>query len=698
VSSSRARFEGEPPASRDGREVMFEFGRVSLGAATVAALLWPVAARGDDPPPSEVDVRGGPRMPARAPKDPTVAGAVIDREEVASPGLRAAEVLRSQVGLQITETGGAGAPATASVRGATAAQLPVYLAGVSLNDDVGGAADLSRIPLWLVDRVEIYRGNAPLEADRLGIGGAIFFEPHWPRGPEAGAGVTLGSWGSRASWVRGAVGDDRAAVLAGVSVEAADNDYPYADDHGTLLAPTGTSIAHMTNADVTTYDAWVLGRARLGGGDGAGGGGARERGDGASIDAFVNGTHREQGVPTLALVPSREARATFDRAVGGARALVPAGPASGVELDSSVSLARADYRDPLEELALATHRLTLAGSRVEQRAALRTEATDALTVRLGIDVASEDLARDDDTGAALRARRLSSRVAASARQWLGDALSVQVLVAAQCDGTSEAAASTCDTFAPVGRVGAAWTQPTWELFANASRYVRVPTLGELYGLSVIVHGNPMLVAESGLGVDAGGRWSAPRGVGVTGARAPWAYLGGFARWTDDLVSYVRSSEGYVEPFNVGQARVAGAEAQLGAGVWRWIAVDVSGTLLDPRDVTPGRRTVNDVLPFQSRAVVVPRVVADFRDVVLGPIRRVRAEVRWVYQSSRYADAAGLAVIPDQGSVDAELLAQTAGGALTARLRVADLLDSPRFDVVGFPLPGRSAFLSLEAQW
>jgi outer membrane cobalamin receptor len=33
--------------------------------------------------------------------------------------------------------------------------------------------------------------------------------------------------------------------------------------------------------------------------------------------------------------------------------------------------------------------------------------------------------------------------------------------------------------------------------------------------------------------------------------------------------------------------------------------------------------------------------------------------------------------------------------LTTRVRVANLFDAPRYDIVGFPLPGRSAFLSME---
>ena len=338
--------------------------------------------------------------------------------------------------------------------------------------------------------------------------------------------------------------------------------------------------------------------------------------------------------------------------------------------------------------------MELDGARIDERLALRVEATPKLTLRAAVDVSSETLGRDDDGEPALRARRLASRAALAARQWIGSAFSVQALAAAQCDGTSLGPTSTCDLFAPTGRVGVAVTQPRWTAFANVGRYVRTPTLGELYGMSVLVRGNPSLLQESGISADVGARWA-----GVThGPARPWGFVGGFARWTDDLVSFVRSSQGYVEPINVGSARVMGVEAQAGLGFLEFFAVDVSTTVLDPRDTTQGRLIVNDVLPFQSRLLVVPRLSAETRKLRLGPLRRLRAEVRWVYQSSRYADSAGLAVIPEQSSLDAELLAQTVNERVTLRVRATDLLDTPRFDVVGFPLPGRSAFVSLEESW
>jgi iron complex outermembrane receptor protein len=662
----------------------------AFGLALFAAVAWPSRARADGEAGSsvEVRVRGVRRPRVRAPKDTTVAGSVVSREELSSPGLRVGEILRAQVGVQVNETGGPGAPATASIRGATAAQLPVYLAGVCLNDDVGGAADLSRIPLWLIDRVEIYRGNAPFEADRLGMGGAIFFEPRWPGAngapASAGAGAMLGSFGARGTWGYASVGGPDGAVLAGVSAEATRNDYPYVDDHGTLLVPTGSTVERMSNAQVETYDAWVLGRARMG--------------EGRAVDAFANVTSRDQGVPTLSLVPSREASATFDRGIGGARAVVAldsTGVAS-LEARSSVSVVHAVYNDPLYELFLQTRRLTLDGARVEEHLGLDVAATDTLTVRGAVDASSETLARDDEDTPSLRARRLASRAALTARQWFGDAFSVQALAAAQCDGISTTTISTCNLFAPTGRLGASWTDVAWEAYANVGRYVRTPTLGELYGVSVLVHGNPSLLQESGVSADGGLRWTGrPTGE----SRPPWAIVGVFSRWTTDLVSYVRSAEGVV-PINVGSARFAGVEAQLGAGFLRWLQADVAATFLDPRDTTPARLVVNDILPFQSRLVLVPRLAAEWRELHahVGPFRRLRAEVRWVYQASRYADTAGLAVIPAQNSLDAELLARTSDEHFTLRVRASDLLDTPRFDVVGFPLPGRSAFASLEETW
>jgi iron complex outermembrane receptor protein len=181
------------------------------------ALAVPRRGRADEQ--IEIEVQGD--AIGLPPKEPSVAGGVIRRERLNSPGLEAGDVLRTQPGVGIFESGGYGSLSTASIRGATSAQTPVYLAGVRLNDDVAGTADLSTIPLWFLNRIEIYRSNAPLAGDQLGIGGAIFFEPRRPEGAEASVGALAGSFGAGAVWGRAGVGNEKASALIGVRRDGA---------------------------------------------------------------------------------------------------------------------------------------------------------------------------------------------------------------------------------------------------------------------------------------------------------------------------------------------------------------------------------------------------------------------------------------------------------------------------------------------
>jgi len=93
--------------------------RAFLAAALAGAITVPVqvsAEPGRPSAPVEVEVRGQPTTPDVAPRDPSVAGSTVRRVELARPGLSAADVLRTEVGTSVTETGGLGAPATATAR------------------------------------------------------------------------------------------------------------------------------------------------------------------------------------------------------------------------------------------------------------------------------------------------------------------------------------------------------------------------------------------------------------------------------------------------------------------------------------------------------------------------------------------------------------------------------------------------------
>jgi vitamin B12 transporter len=638
-------------------------------------------ARAAEPEVSEVEVVGDTLRDPVGPRDPAVAGSLLPRARLAGPGLEAQDVLRTQPGVVVTESGGYGAPATAAIRGATAADTPVYLAGVRLNDDVGGTADLSLVPLWLIDHAEVYRGNAPLEADRLGAGGAIFFEPRVPSREMGGVGYYGGSWGASKGWAYQGFRSGSASALVGISGDRATNRYPFRDDHGELFEPGLASTAIRQNADESTLEGWALAHAEVGR---------------ASVDVLANGIAREQGVPSLALLPTRRAREQADRTLASVQVRVPVGAKDGVTLDArtSVLVGRTVFDDPLLELALYTRRLSIEGRRVEQSIGATLERPGGWRLRPQINLAHEEITRSPDTIPLGHAHRDFARAALGAEDPLASWLTAHALASAECHDTG-AGSGPCDVLEPTGRVGVVVGDDRVRAVANAGRYVRVPTLGEVYGASGTIHGNPLLAPESGYTFDLGVRLQTGHGPLAIGA-----YVDAFAfgRWVSGLIAYERSGQGYVTPYNVGSARVLGAEVLAGVAPLKGWRVEVAATALDPRDTTPTRTTVNDVLPYRSRFIAGPRIRGDWKRKSSGGLSALGGEIAALYQSSRYVDSAGLGVIPEQAAVDAEVDASWFDGLLTARLRVADIFDSTRTDIVGYPLPGRSAYFGLETAW
>ena len=627
-------------------------------------------ARGQDAEaPLELEVVGERPHPHEPSSSDALAASVVRRERLTAPGLTAADTLRAETGVEVVQYGGFGSVATASIRGATAAQTPVYLGGIRLNDEVAGAADLSVVPLWLIDRIEIYRGNAPLAADDFGIGGAILFEPLRPRTSMASASLAAGSFGTVGGHAMSSAAHSKRAMLVGASFSHAENDYTYEDNRGTLFVPGDDGVGRQQNADVSLLDTWAIGAFDLPGG--------------ARVDVLGNVIAREQGVPRLALLPSNRARARYERILLGARARSPFGPERQhrLELATSFVAAGSVYDDPDRELVLLVDRVEVDGRRATQRVLSELELTPSLGLTAVLDVAVDQLLRKDGTLSELRADARSGRgaVGLSWQPWTG--LFLLPILGLTCRSALERAGA-CDQGEPVGRLGAAYRGRSVTVFAGAGRYVRFPTLSEVHGGGLLVRGNQRLDREEGVTADVGAR-----AQGSFDSLHVWADAAAYVRRADDLINFVRSTQGYLVPVNVQSARVSGLESSAGVELADSVGADVGLTFSDPRDVTPGRRAENDVLPFHSRLKATGGIS--------GRLRQSRARLSVLYQSSRYADPAGLIVIPDQTSFDLELEQGFLRETIKARARLKNLFDAPLFDVVGYPLPGRSVFASVE---
>ena len=646
--------------------------------ALAARALW--AADGAAAAEVEIEIVGSRPIEA-PPKERFVAGSVIERERLQQPGTDTAQALRESPGVQITQMGGLGSPATASIRGATAAQTPVYLAGIRINDEVGGAANLADVPVFLLDRIEIYRSHAPGSAAQFGIGGALFAEPRRPDGNQLSAGATVGSYGVRSAQAWASFGAEGRGVLAGFDVTAADNDYPFLDTRGTLYRADDDAEARLPNADAQISNVWILARHDIGR---------------AWLSLVFNQADREQGAPKLAVVPSRHARLRNSRKLVAIKAEVPVDAwEGGLQALTSVIASENRIDDPAGELSSQSPRTRTPGQRLEQSLTAHQTTANGGRFEQRLGFALDRLQRYEQQTLVERQRVAAERVdqslTLSASLPVLGRFRLQSAVQGQCFGASGTRLEACSSFEPSGRLGASYQQPSYELYTNAGRYVRLATLTELYGASLLVRGNERLLPERGSALEFGGRCQ----YEVAGTRRLWADVSLFARWSEQLISYLRTAQGYMVPQNTGRGRFLGAELAAGAAPVAQLELSGNVSLLDPRDTSEARRLQNDVLPFRSQlsAALLATLHADLPSEALG---RGALTARYVYQSSSFSDPAGLGVIPEQGSLDIEASSKLFADALSVRLRVSNLLDAERFDIVGFPLPGRSFFASIEA--
>lgn len=652
---------------------------LALGVSSLPQGAWaqpaPPPAEESSAPPIDVVVRAAPT--AVDPDDVTPAVFALGREQLDTPGATLASSLATVPGVQVQRSGGDADVALARVRGGRSAQTPLFLAGVRLEDELTGAIDLSTLPPALLHRATVYRGHGPRRGDALGIGGAIWLEPRLPRSRRAHVSAGAGSFGRRTLRSGFTFGGEQLAIAADGGYRGGRGDFTFVDDQGTRFDESDDVERRRLNADHETFDGWSVLRWS----------GPRHR-----VTALVHGLRRDAGAPGLQLPGARTARIRLERALGAVAADVVC--AEGwCRLHASSSLVQSSYRlrDPRAELGSnegASNRSL--GARQRMRLALRPQ--DGVSVGVGF---SYYQARLDVSGSSSRRQLLRPQLDLG---WSPrDDVDITAIGALPCHDLRGAQPENdrglCSVLAPVGRIGLRYRpHASTALFGNAGRYVRVPRLGERFGVSPAVRGNPELAEERG--------WSTEVGVSSQGGGGDWSWWGqlvGFGIWSDGLIAYRRASVGAVRPYNVGSARSLGLELAGGIGWRRWVAFDLALTALDPRDVTSDRQLASDLLPFTARWVAVPGLTLRSPGWPRLGLREARLSSRLRYQAARVADPAGLIELPEQRlwSLGADLVF---AGEVELGLQLTNLLDQRTVDFIGYPLPGRAFFLRSAARW
>jgi iron complex outermembrane receptor protein len=212
------------------------------------------------------------------------------------------------------------------------------------------------------------------------------------------------------------------------------------------------------------------------------------------------------------------------------------------------------------------------------------------------------------------------------------------------------------------------------LAASVGRAARQPTFVELFGDRGFVIGNTALEPEQSVSADVGATLAGSEGI-VSGA----IELRGFALFLDRLIRYVRNSQYQAIAENADDGRVLGLELGVNGRIGRHLALALAVTAIDP---TSDGRT----LPLRPMLTGILRPALE--------VGIVTAYVEVLHVGSSFADAANLVRIEGRTHLSAGGRLALLDERLAAHAAVRDVLDARGVDVLGFPLPGRSAELGL----
>lgn len=632
---------------------------------------------------------------------------VVHLDDRAGELATSAELLAETVGVNVRSLGGLGGFSAISVRGADPAHTAVFVDGVPLSRLTSPVIDLGVVDVSGFGAIEVYRGGVPVELGGAALGGAVRFVTEVGPGTAVSAGA--GSFGSRstgARWGDSALGGDLLWSIA-AGYRGATGDYEYFNDNGTDLDPDDDAYVARTNNGFDQLTA----AAR-----------ARYRGRHLVLAGGARALWKSQGVPGVASVQTEAAHlGTFLQLADvslqwrpDARWLITGTGYAAVQ--------RERFDDRLGEVGLGTQDNRYATDVGGLGATARRAVGGRHAVVLGLDGRVDDFTSE----------QLVDGMAPSARRWAGaGSLAVElvgwgdrvvVVPAVRLDASAtdpgtgwepmvvgdDELERRRDWFASPRVAARARVADGVAVKGSAGRYLREPTVTELFGDRGAVFGDPSLRPETGENVDLG-VVVAPAGA-VGAVDRVYVEAAVFAARSRDTIAVQATAGNAARVGNLGDARSRGAELAATARLGHRLTLVANYTWFDSRQVNTQASFEDKQLPGRPRHQAYARADLALRPrgvlVVLwvdGQLVAGNARDRANFDRvpARRLVGAGIKLAPRRGL----LIALEAKNLTDARVESIDLDPAPRPDLtrvdravadfLGYPLPGRALYLTLD---
>lgn len=681
-----------PERATDGRSLVRHLvalaGSLALAAAVPAASAGErveLAANDDLTETETVEVREAGPPPDTGARDASAFATVLTHEQFAGTGADLGEVLERTVGVQVRNFGGLGDLSTISIRGSTAEQVEVFLDGIPLNRALGGGVDLSTLPLGNVERIEVYRGTAPAGLALSNLGGAVELTtaPAYG-GDESSASLGAGSFGTLD------VGGSLRRALGGLSVLAAggyqrsEGDFEFLDDNGTPKNTADDRTVARRNNDFQSVSFLGKGDTDLPWDLNA-----------ALVDDFF---WKDEGVPGIGSNQSDSARLATIRNLahlqlrgrGWLRGTLDAEQRFEVGYQSE---AFQDLRGEIGIGAQDTHNVTLGYASVTQSS---YRPIEDLTLTAVADLRREEFRPSDallePEDGPTSTRGAVNAVLESEARFLDRRLVIDPALRFAYVDDERRPFGPFVTGGPerqidrrvTWKVGGRGYLAEWlEARGNVSTAFRAPSFLELFGDRGSIVGNPELDPERGFNWDLGLAVTPEDGEWFRAVRLEAIY---FYADVDDRILFIQNSQRTAVAENIARSRNQGVELTAAAALPAGFRATANATFQRTEDLSPSPSRHGNDLPGQPRTDVVGRV--EWREAPVTLFTEVE------YLGENFLDPANLQEVSDRFLVAAGFkVAVTDELGLTFEAR--NLADDRVSDVIGYPLPGRSFFGSIE---
>ena len=657
---------------------------------TATSIFFPMALEAKGPIViEEIKIEGKKVKEEKASSSPSFV-TVISEEELETGFNTIGEVISESVGVRVNRFGGLGDYSTISIRGSASEEVLIYLDGVLLNQAQGGGVNLGILPFSHIEEIQIYRGSSSMMFGQAGIGGLVSIQTKRPgEGKLTSGQMQYGSYNTVRLNLLFSDRPGRWGYFVGLDYSRSDNDFEFLDDNGTQYNNSDDKVVKRENNDFRSFN--VIAKLEY------------DLSPKTDIQLHDNFLKYYKGVPGIgsfqsfnANINSWENRVAFQidhKRTGGInldiglayhhRFLVEAFQ----DLDGEIGLGRQDNENETESHEGKVMLEYLLGSYqiVNGLFSLRAERftpTDRL---------------QDTREGSRRRQTLSLGLEDRISPWEGALLVVPSLLVQVINndfqGETLIAKFNQDETAPDRDAFMTWQIGTLyqindqlEVRANIGQFYRVPNFYELFGDRGGVIGNPNLLPEEGLNRDIGLKYKVQIEGVIRKANLGLAY---FNNRIENMIIFIQNSQRTSRPDNIGRAEIAGLEMSIGLSLRLPITFNGNYTF---------QRAVNQSdIPSRKGKILPGRPVHELSGKVVYLWSVGSFFYSHDFTALNYLDVANQYTTHSRSIHDVGLSLNLLEPILIT-LEVKNLTDNRIEDIFGYPLPGRSYFITAKSHF